>query len=74
MLNPKIIFILPSKGAGGGSNSVVQEAMALHKMGLKASIAVDAKNYVRFITNYPELQAQRVEIVSFSTSENWARL
>lgn len=51
----RIVFILPGRGGGGGSHSVVQEALGLHRMGLDVAVATTTDSYAGFRLNYPEL-------------------
>ena len=55
---PSVLFVLPARGASGGANSVVQECLALSRLGLKTAVAVDRPNAVAFTANYPELASQ----------------
>jgi len=41
---PKILFILPASGGGGGVNSIVQEVEGLRMLGVDAKIAVQNTN------------------------------
>jgi GT2 family glycosyltransferase len=50
-----VLFVLPAKGGGGGSHSVVQEVGGLKELGVKAHIAVEARFRTEFEQNYPEL-------------------
>jgi glycosyltransferase involved in cell wall biosynthesis len=63
---PKILFVLPSKGGGGGPNSVFQEACGLHDLGCSVSIAINGKNVDLFRQNYPEAERYpRLTIVGY---------
>jgi glycosyltransferase involved in cell wall biosynthesis len=57
---PSVLFVLPSSGASGGANSIVQETIGLRKLGVRVTLAVDRKNASTFRYNYPELR--RLEI------------
>lgn len=48
-----ICFLLPVKGGGGGANSVVQEALALQRLGARVTIAVQSAFRTAFTDNYP---------------------
>ena len=61
-----VLFVLPSGGGGGGSNSVVQEVMGLARLGVDARLAVNAPNYAKFSISYPELEAFKVPVVSYT--------
>lgn len=54
MIGP-IVYILPAGGYSGGANSVVQEVSGFQRMGVDASIAVDAKNASTFASAYGSL-------------------
>jgi glycosyltransferase involved in cell wall biosynthesis len=60
-----VMFVLPSGGGGGGSNSVAQEAMGLARLGVDVKLAVNAPNYSKFLTSYPELEALKVPVLSY---------
>lgn len=49
---PRILFVLPVRGGGGGAHSVVQEATALRALGIEAAIAVNAANADSFRATY----------------------
>src|SRR5690349_11634564 len=69
---PKILFVLPVRGAAGGANSVVQEALGLSRFGVSASIAVNQENYGKFIANYPELQSANVPVKPYPDQKTLA--
>lgn len=62
----KVVFVLPVAGGGGGAHSVAQEVNELRKMGVDASIAVNANNYNSFITNYADMPAVVSSLKKFS--------
>lgn len=51
----RIVFVLPGRGGGGGSHSVVQESIGLRRMGLDVALATTRGSYAGFQLNYPEL-------------------
>jgi glycosyltransferase involved in cell wall biosynthesis len=51
----RVIFILPGRGGGGGSHSVVQESLGLKRLGVDVAVATTASTYGVFRLNYPEL-------------------
>jgi len=63
---PRILFALPSRGGGGGPNSVVQESLGLASMGVPVRIAIDALNYIDFAASYPELHSDAIDLRSYS--------
>ncbi|WP_428686537.1 glycosyltransferase family 4 protein [Reyranella sp.] len=66
------MFVLPSGGGGGGSNSVAQEVMGLARLGVDARLAVNAPNYAKFVTAYPELEALKVPVLSYADAAELA--
>lgn len=62
----RIVFVLPSRGGGGGPNSIVQETLGLSRLGVESVIAVNQDNFLRFRHAYPELSLSSVAISSFS--------
>jgi glycosyltransferase involved in cell wall biosynthesis len=70
---PALVFVLPSRGAGGGSNSVVQEAMGLASLGVSCLIAVDERNVSTFLDNYPELIGHDVVVRPYDKPSELAR-
>src|SRR5262249_4306051 len=68
-----VMFVLPSGGGGGRSNSVAQEAMGLARLGVDARLAVNTPNYSKFLTSYPELQALKVPILSYADGAELAK-
>jgi GT2 family glycosyltransferase len=51
----RILFLLPALGPGGGANVVLDEASALHKMGIDVAIFNLPGYQNRFEQSYPEL-------------------
>jgi len=39
-LGIKVLFLLPVRGGGGGAHSVVQEAVAMRRLGVRANVAI----------------------------------
>jgi len=64
---PSVIFILPARGASGGANSVVQESLGLSDLGLACVIAVDTKNWLSFVDNYPQLTGKAVALRAYDS-------
>ena len=50
-----VLFLLPVKGGGGGSHSVVQEVTAMRRLGVNAKVAVNDSNLERFRNNYADI-------------------
>lgn len=64
-----VLFLMPVSGGSGGSHSVMQECLELHRAGLKASIAIDERNYSKFLKTYtdiPEIQQIAVRYANFA--------
>jgi glycosyltransferase involved in cell wall biosynthesis len=72
MLAPKVIFVLPASGGGGGANSVVQEAIGLRRYGVPVSIAVPAEHQFRFAASYPELASGEVPLAWYANAAELA--
>ncbi len=51
----KILFVLPTKGGGGGAHSVAQEANELARFGAEVIIAVNDGNAAQFATTYADM-------------------
>jgi GT2 family glycosyltransferase/glycosyltransferase involved in cell wall biosynthesis len=52
---PRILFVLPVKGGGGGVHSIVQETMGIRELGAHASVAVPQKALSRYHEHYPNV-------------------
>ncbi|MFB8797813.1 MAG: tetratricopeptide repeat protein [Microcoleus sp.] len=70
----KILFILPVKGGGGGSHSVVQECLELHRCGIPVKIAVNQQNYSHFLENYAGISPINEIVASYQTITDLKRL
>ena len=68
----KIIFVLPGRGGGGGTHSVVQETLGLHRIGISASIATTTETAGAFGLLYPELEAAGLKALEFEGSDGLA--
>jgi GT2 family glycosyltransferase len=53
--SPRILFVLPVSGGGGGVHSIVQETTGIRELGAYASVAVPAKHIERFRSRYPSI-------------------
>lgn len=47
-----VLFLLPVRGGGGGSHSVVQEANGMRKLGIDAKVAIELRYRADFRKNY----------------------
>jgi glycosyltransferase involved in cell wall biosynthesis len=69
----KVLYVLPVKGGGGGAHSVAQEVNELIKMGIDAKIAVDRKNYPKFLTCYNDMPSISRSVVEFHDATSLAK-
>jgi len=51
---PRVLFLLPVRGGGGGATSIVQEARGLRRLGVAAQVAVAVKHFPHYRATYPE--------------------
>jgi GT2 family glycosyltransferase len=51
----KVLFVLPVRGGSGGVHSVLQEALAMHRMGIVARIAVEMRHLSNFRILYRDV-------------------
>lgn len=61
----KILFLLPVRGGGGGSHSVVQEVAAMRGMGVVATVAVKVQDKQRFVEMYADIPNAHELFVGF---------
>ncbi|MCC3415115.1 tetratricopeptide repeat protein [Microcoleus sp. PH2017_02_FOX_O_A] len=71
---PKILFILPVKGGGGGAHSVVQESLALYRSGIPIKIAVNQSNFTDFLNGYKEIPEIGEIAASYQTLTEFKKL
>jgi GT2 family glycosyltransferase/glycosyltransferase involved in cell wall biosynthesis len=50
---PKVLFLLPVSGGGGGAHSVVQEAAGMRRLGVEAQVAIRSRHLPLYRENYP---------------------
>ena len=67
--NISLLFVLPTRGGGGGAHSIAQEADEMVRLGTNVRIAVDEKNVLRFATTYADMANVCSAIKSFKNSE-----
>lgn len=66
---PRILFLLPVKGGGGGAHSVVQECAELVRMGVVARIAVGRDQLAGFHKMYRDMPGSNELFVGFSQAD-----
>lgn len=67
---PRILFLLPVRGGGGGAHSVVQEVMGMQKLGVNARVATRGKYKAIYQSNYPSLNVERDLCCFYSNEED----
>lgn len=70
MLAPKLVFVLPANGGGGGANSVVQESIGLRRFGVPVTLAIPARNQKKFIASYPELADAGIPVSIYANAKD----
>lgn len=68
----KILFLLPASNAGGGSNVVIQEAMAMQKMGAQPQLLNLFSCKEGFQKSYPDISIPCRYVNSFFETEHEA--
>lgn len=61
----KVLFLLPVGGGSGGAHSVVQEVLAMRRMGVDAKVAVKTKNVGSFVDQYRDVPDARDVFLGF---------
>lgn len=69
----KLLFLLPTKGGGGGSHSVVQEAAGLRKLDAFVQIANYYKNIEEFNHHYEDFINEHNDLVKYYQNEQELR-
>lgn len=64
----RVLFLLPVSGGGGGAHSVVQEALAMRRLGVHATVAVRPNRLTRFRELYPDSAQVEGLFVAFDSS------
>lgn len=54
--SPKIVFLLPVPGGGGGAHSIVQEVNEMRRLGFDAKIGVRNNDLPKYIDDYSEIK------------------
>jgi glycosyltransferase involved in cell wall biosynthesis len=70
----RLLFVLPSRGGGGGAHSVAQEAIGLQRLGASVGIATATPMLSAFRLAYPELDHAHLPIHGFSGAEELGAL
>jgi GT2 family glycosyltransferase/glycosyltransferase involved in cell wall biosynthesis len=68
LLAIRVLFLLPVGGGGGGAHSVVQEAMAMRRLGVQATVAVQPDRVRKFRAQYPDVPGAEDLFVGFDDS------
>ena len=55
VMSLRILFLLPVRGAGGGVHSVIQEVVAMRRLGVHAKVAIRAVHLDTFLKQYADL-------------------
>jgi len=60
------LFVLPVAGGSGGSHSIVQETVALRKIGIRCNIAVEQQNLPHFYELYADIADHKDIFLGFN--------
>lgn len=66
---PRILFLLPVSGGGGGVHSIVQECMGMQALGVDARIAVPNKHIEKYFRVYADIDSREELFLPFENSE-----
>jgi glycosyltransferase involved in cell wall biosynthesis len=69
-----IMFILPVGGGSGGAHSVMQEASAMRRIGIDATIAVNAGNAGRLRQTYADMPEIAKHIIGYQNADGLGAL
>lgn len=69
ILSMKVLFLLPVSGGGGGSHSVIQEAVAMRRLGVHVRIAVKRADLESFVRAYAEIGDARGLFEAFDSRD-----
>jgi GT2 family glycosyltransferase/glycosyltransferase involved in cell wall biosynthesis len=65
----RVLFLLPVSGGGGGAHSVVQEVVAMRRLGLHANVAVKSGRVDSFMAQYKDVPDISSVFVGFSDAD-----
>lgn len=65
LMSLRILFVLPVKGGSGGAHSVVQEAVAMRRMGVDARVGVNCRNLASFHQQYEDVPEAEAVFLGF---------
>lgn len=65
-LGARILFLLPVKAGNGGANSVVQEAIAMRRIGIHVAVAVRTEDYEEDCALYRDISEIETLFVPFT--------
>ncbi|CAB3806012.1 glycosyltransferase [Paraburkholderia fynbosensis] len=68
LMSMRILFLLPVKGGGGGSHSVVQEVSEMRRMGIQARVALKYEHVAAFREMYSDVHGIEDVFVGFDES------
>ena len=71
-IGKKILFLLPASSAGGGGNVVIQEALAMQKMGVEVTLLNLYECKEGFEKSYPDINLQTKYVRSFYETQHAA--
>ena len=72
--NISLLFVLPTRGGGGGSHSIAQEVDELIRLGVHVEIAVNERNATLFSTTYADMHNVCNSVRSFKNSTELSKL
>lgn len=70
----KILFVLPTRGGGGGSHSIAQEVDEMIHLGIDVIIAVNEKNALKFATTYADMPSVCRVVRSYKDTSELAQI
>ena len=55
VMSLRVLFLLPVRGAGGGVHSVIQEVVAMRRLGVHAKVGIRAPHLANFLAQYADI-------------------
>lgn len=65
LMSLRVLFVLPVRGAGGGVHSVIQEVVAMRRLGVHARVAIRARHLENFEKQYIDIPDIREVLLPF---------